>query len=191
MNAGECLDATDKYMRLALKAQSQCRAALETLARIKNPIPCIKQTNIANGPQQASNGQSAAAGPSQTGVFQTTPNKLLEANHGQRLLALALQGLRSRHAGRLQLQAAWLLPVVQGPAHGAGCGALGGPRYPSCACAPVGAFSTDSRAPFAGRTAQAVHTRAAGGAVQISGRGSDAPAPSQRGRSVNHCALVG
>ena len=84
-NAGECLDATDKYMRLALKAQSQCRATLETLAGIKNPIPYIKQTNIANGPQQVNNGQIAAAAPPHAGDFETAPNKLLEANHGQRL----------------------------------------------------------------------------------------------------------
>ena len=33
----EHLPAAETYMRLALKAQSQCRATLETLANIKNP----------------------------------------------------------------------------------------------------------------------------------------------------------
>jgi len=37
VNMGEFLDATDRYIRLALKAQSQCRATVETLAVIKNP----------------------------------------------------------------------------------------------------------------------------------------------------------
>ena len=52
------LDAADRYMRLALKAQSQCRTTLETLAEIKNPRPVafVKQANIANGPQQVNNG---------------------------------------------------------------------------------------------------------------------------------------
>lgn len=47
----------EQYMRLALKAQSQCRATLESLATIKNPpIVYAKQANIANGPQQINNG---------------------------------------------------------------------------------------------------------------------------------------
>lgn len=58
LNMGEYLDATERYMRLALKAQGQCRATLETLAEIRNPRPVafVKQANIANGPQQVNNG---------------------------------------------------------------------------------------------------------------------------------------
>ncbi|MHB8421527.1 MAG: hypothetical protein ACYDAM_01985 [Leptospirales bacterium] len=43
------LNHMDIYMRLALKAQSQCRCTLETLAEIKNPKPTafIKQQNMA------------------------------------------------------------------------------------------------------------------------------------------------
>ena len=82
MNAGEYLDAADKYMRLALKAQSQCRATLETLAEIKNPMPYIKQANIANGPQQVNNGQAPAA---PAGNTQTLQNELLEHQHGDTL----------------------------------------------------------------------------------------------------------
>ncbi len=37
--AQEYLTQYETYMRLALKAQSQCRATLETLAGIKNPAP--------------------------------------------------------------------------------------------------------------------------------------------------------
>lgn len=49
---GEYLNATDTYLRLALKAQAQCRATLQTLAEIKNPRPVafVKQANIAHGP---------------------------------------------------------------------------------------------------------------------------------------------
>lgn len=45
------------FMRLALRAQSQCRATLETLATIKNPpIIYAKQANVTSGPQQINNG---------------------------------------------------------------------------------------------------------------------------------------
>ena len=44
-------------MRIALRAQSQCRATLETLAAIKNPPMVIaKQANVTTGPQQINNG---------------------------------------------------------------------------------------------------------------------------------------
>lgn len=58
LNMGEYLGACETYLRLALKAQNQCRATLETLAAIKNPTPLafVKQANIANGPQQVNNG---------------------------------------------------------------------------------------------------------------------------------------
>jgi hypothetical protein len=46
------------HMRLAFKAQSQSRAAIETLAEIKNPrqVTFFKQANIAGGNQQVNNG---------------------------------------------------------------------------------------------------------------------------------------
>lgn len=45
-------------LRLGFKAQSQCRATLETLAEIKNPWSgaYIKQANLAAGHQQVNNG---------------------------------------------------------------------------------------------------------------------------------------
>ena len=56
MNTGEYLDATDRYLRPALKAQAQCRATVETLAEIKNPPTLFaRQANIAHGPQQVNN----------------------------------------------------------------------------------------------------------------------------------------
>ena len=67
-------------MRLALKAQSQARATAETLALMKNPMPYIKQANIANGPQQVNNGTPASAGKNQS-----PPNELLEHQHGNTL----------------------------------------------------------------------------------------------------------
>lgn len=78
------LDAADRYMRLALRAQGQCRATLETLAAIKNPTPVafVKQANFAHGPQQVNNGGSP---PSRERENEINPNKLLEATNGERL----------------------------------------------------------------------------------------------------------
>ena len=51
------------FMRLALRAQSQCRATLETLAAIKNPpVIYAKQVNQTTGPQQINNGVPSQAG---------------------------------------------------------------------------------------------------------------------------------
>jgi hypothetical protein len=58
MNMGERLPAMDTYLRLAFKAQSQCRTTLEALAEIKTPrhVAFVKQANIAHGPQLINNG---------------------------------------------------------------------------------------------------------------------------------------
>lgn len=58
MNVGEYMSAAETYLKLALRAQNQCRMTLETLANIKNPpVVFAKQANIAHGPQQVNNGQ--------------------------------------------------------------------------------------------------------------------------------------
>ena len=57
----EYLRQWEAYIRVALKAQSQCRATLETLANIKNPPTVFaRQANIAHGPQQINNGVPSA-----------------------------------------------------------------------------------------------------------------------------------
>ena len=48
-------------MRMALRAQSQCRATLETLAAIKNPpVIYARQANVTTGPQQVVNNQGTS-----------------------------------------------------------------------------------------------------------------------------------
>ena len=50
----------ESFLRLAYKAQSQCRSTLQTLSDIKNPsIVYAKQANITNGNQQINNGVAA------------------------------------------------------------------------------------------------------------------------------------
>jgi hypothetical protein len=65
LNMGEYLNATEVYLRMALKAQAQCRATIETLAEIKNPRPVafVRQANIAAGPQQVNNGTAPLKAP--------------------------------------------------------------------------------------------------------------------------------
>lgn len=73
----------EALMRMALRAQSQCRATLETLAAIKNPPTVIaRQANIAHGPQQVNNGPAT---PSRVREAETVPSELLEHSHGERL----------------------------------------------------------------------------------------------------------
>lgn len=45
-------------MRIALKAQNQCRATIQTLNEVKNPrsVAYVQQANISNGHQQVNNG---------------------------------------------------------------------------------------------------------------------------------------
>jgi hypothetical protein len=62
---GQHLEGTERYLRLALKAQSQCRTTIETLAIVRNPTTIFaRQANIAQGPQQVNNTQvnTASAG---------------------------------------------------------------------------------------------------------------------------------
>ena len=79
LNIGEHLGATETYMRLALKAQGQCRATLETLAAIKNPpVVYARQANISHGPQQVNNGPAPAlhksrAGAREDGAIESLP----------------------------------------------------------------------------------------------------------------------
>ena len=60
LNMGEHLQATDTYMRLAMRAQSQCRATLQTLGELKNPrqVAFVKQANITHGHQQVNNSET-------------------------------------------------------------------------------------------------------------------------------------
>lgn len=73
LNSGY-LDAGERYMRLALKTQSQCRTTLESLAEIKNPraVAFVKQANIAHGHQQVNNGTP----PAHAGETINQPNEL-------------------------------------------------------------------------------------------------------------------
>jgi len=89
LNVGEYIDAAERCMRLALKAQSQCRATVETLAAIKQgPTILARQANIAHGPQQVNNTVALRGTSDQpssrAAILESAPNKLLEA-HAERM----------------------------------------------------------------------------------------------------------
>jgi hypothetical protein len=105
-------------MRLALKAQSQCRVTLETLAAIKNPpLVFAKQANIAHGAQQVNNVVALIA----RGRFGTPQNELLEA-HGKRL-----DGRAANSAGASDKDLA-ALEALNRPKNVGGKGAIGTQR---------------------------------------------------------------
>jgi hypothetical protein len=73
--AAETVTNYDLKLRYALRAQSQCRATLETLATIKNPpVLFARQANVSNGPQQINNGPV---------THRSTPSHARENENGQ------------------------------------------------------------------------------------------------------------
>ena len=70
------------FMKLAFKAQSQCRSTLQSLSDIKNPsVVYAKQANITHGNQQINNGVPAP----RTQENKKYSNELLEHTNGKRL----------------------------------------------------------------------------------------------------------
>ena len=85
----------DASLRLAFKAQAQCRATLEALAEIRNPRAVVftKQFNNAQGHQQVNNAstQDTTNPPPAHGKSEQTiePNELLEGATHERMDARA------------------------------------------------------------------------------------------------------
>ncbi|MFT3818292.1 MAG: hypothetical protein QM750_11770 [Rubrivivax sp.] len=81
----------EAYLRMALKAQNQCRMTLETLATVKNPpVVFARQANINNGgQQQVNNGQPALAPCVPAENATAAPTELLGASDGKWLDARA------------------------------------------------------------------------------------------------------
>ena len=77
------LNQLDQYLKLGLRAQSQCRATWEALSAIKNPpvMGYVKQANIAHGPQQVNNTPDTPRAREN----ENSQNKLMEKKDGERL----------------------------------------------------------------------------------------------------------
>lgn len=84
MDSSSHLGAAEVYLRLALKAQGQCRTTLESLAAIKSPpVVIAKQLNVANGPQQVNNQASAIPQSMPTGKQFSAERTERARKHGQ------------------------------------------------------------------------------------------------------------
>jgi len=74
----------ETFMKLALRAQNQCRATLETLAAIKNPpVVFTRQANFANGPQQVNNGVNTLGQSPRARENKIEQTQLLEEASGE------------------------------------------------------------------------------------------------------------
>lgn len=82
------LDTMECHMRLALRAQHQARATLQTLGELKAPkqLAFVRQANIGNQVQVNNTG---AERPARTRKTPKAPNELLGVNHEQRMDARA------------------------------------------------------------------------------------------------------
>ena len=72
------VDKLEHYLKLALRAQSQCRATWEALATIKNPpvMSYVRQANVAHGPQQVNNASAARNNVPRAGKSQPVKQKM-------------------------------------------------------------------------------------------------------------------
>jgi len=79
------VDHLGSYLKLALRAQSQCRATWETLNTIKNPpvMGYVRQANITSGPQQVNNTLAVPAPAAEE--IPNLQTKQLEEKDDQRL----------------------------------------------------------------------------------------------------------
>lgn len=82
MTAGY-LDASDRYFRLALKAQAQAAKTIQILADLKNPpVVFARNANVVNGPQQVNQNFDTSTRPhAHAGNFENSPSKLSGGSH--------------------------------------------------------------------------------------------------------------
>jgi hypothetical protein len=82
----ELMSHMEVFMKMALKAQNQCRSTIDTLAQIRHPRQTVitKQANISNGHQQVNNtlNQGCDQEPVNLENLEIEQNKLLK-NHEQ------------------------------------------------------------------------------------------------------------
>jgi hypothetical protein len=76
------LDAAERLLRLAFRAQTQSRATVETLGNMKNPpMVFARQANLTTGPQQVNNGIALPPAGANSGRNEL----LLEQTHAKTL----------------------------------------------------------------------------------------------------------
>lgn len=87
LSIGEDIGIVETHMRMALRAQNQCRATLETLAVVKNPraTTFVRQQNNAHQQQVNNDAPGIAAYAPTEKILENPSNELLELQHGERL----------------------------------------------------------------------------------------------------------
>jgi hypothetical protein len=82
-NIGTYMGAADTYMRLALKAQSQCRTTIEALQELKYPKAAtfIKQANVGNNVQVNNGAQPHSSNFAQEKDISPSNKLLTESAH--------------------------------------------------------------------------------------------------------------
>ena len=118
-NLGEYTNTVDLYMKLAFKAQAQCRSTLEALAELKQPRSAtfVRQANIANGLQQINN-VSAAQVPQfvrapARDTFENKPNELItdeSAKHDNPMDTRSATSTSSDNSGVEAMEARYRAP---------------------------------------------------------------------------------
>ena len=113
-NVGLNVNVTDTYLKLALRAQGQCRATLETLAEIKSPrsVAFIKQGNFAQN-QQINQGSTNDARTHEK--ITIAPNELLTDERATNAIAMDTRTTGASGVGDQRMEA---VATGHGTAHG-------------------------------------------------------------------------
>ena len=72
------MNQRESYLKLALRAQSQCRATLQALATVKNPpvMGYVRQANVSHGPQQVNNASATPNNVPRAGKSQSAKQNI-------------------------------------------------------------------------------------------------------------------
>lgn len=88
-NHGQYLDAADRFYKLALRAQNQCRATIDTLAAIRNPpnASFVQRANISQVVQVNNGMRLSSDAVASLQMSGNVPNKLLEHSNAERMVS--------------------------------------------------------------------------------------------------------
>lgn len=113
----DSISRMEPLLRMALKAQNQSRAALETLAVVMSPpVVFARQANITNGPQQVNNGTRVPM-PAPAPLVHSAPTELLEETRDVISMDARAKGTTGRADPHLATVGA-----IDGAAHSTGKG---------------------------------------------------------------------
>lgn len=95
----EYIKNLEAFMRLALKAQSQCRTTIEAIGLLKNPGTYIRQANIAQGHQQVNNTYATTSGHTVAQKSKVEPSRLIGEKRHERMDTRAQSQAVASHQG--------------------------------------------------------------------------------------------